>query len=519
MIQPGQLLKVPPGVAYYVVQAGDTLYQIAKRFNVTTGSQSNFERIREINRLPSYNLYPEMKLIIPYAPPGDNGLIAYVSNRGGGYDLWMYNPSNGIDVQLTVGLGESYSVPYWSMDNNKIAFIGKNRILYVFKLANHSISRIDQFADGVGVYVDWSPESEELVYSKQDGIVLYNIRSHQAERINHPGTRDVQFLVTDKEFLFEAQDETGVSQLYRIRRDGTAKRQITQNTGGPLNHVRLSPDGTFALYTTPGASISIIHTVEISTGTTYVVEGGPLAKNYFPEWSPDSTTIAYSATAFEEQGYFSQIRTTGKHGESDRTIAISNCFGTPVTWSENGRKLAYLSGCENQDIASEIWIIDVNHAVPIRVVEGVHITSLQWSQKAPAFIRKTYTNTVYQVQFKYPEHWQKVTDGRYEGTDGFFQISAIFSDEPIDQVCHNEAFQQLLPYGKEPRIVKTEIQNQEACFIFPSQDQPQEMRNQAALIIRYPIPIVLEGTTYNYFILWADQDHVVGISRTLLFIL
>ncbi len=40
-IQVGQLLEIPPGVSYYVVQPRDTLVQIAKRFNVTTGGQSN----------------------------------------------------------------------------------------------------------------------------------------------------------------------------------------------------------------------------------------------------------------------------------------------------------------------------------------------------------------------------------------------------------------------------------------------------------------------------------------------
>jgi TolB protein len=135
-----------------------------------------------------------------------------------------------------------------------------------------------------------------------------------------------------------------------------------------------------------------------------------------------------------------------------------------------------------------------------------------------SLLTKTFTNPVYKVQFQYPAHWQRVTDERYEGPDGFFQISAIFSTDSIDDVCRNEAFHQLLPYGSKPRIIKTQIQSQEACFIFPSEDQPPEMRDQAALIIRYPIPPLIEGTTYNYFILWADQDYINEISSTLAFL-
>ncbi len=517
IIQAGQLLKVPPGIPYYVVQPGDTLFQIAKRFNVITSGLSNPELIREVNQLPSNIIFPGLKLIIPYAPPGDRGLIAYTSNVGGVYDIWLYNPRNGENVQFTNGLGESFSIPFWSPDSKRIAFVGKNEILYVIQITEGTITRIDQFSEGLGVYLDWSPDSQRLVYAKQNDITLYNVNTHQVQKIKQAGATDVQWFPSGIELLFQAADASGISQLYRIQTDGTNKQQITQNTGSRFNDVRLSPDGSHVLYTTPGASISIIYTLEISTGNLFEVKGGPLAKNYFPVWSPDSSTIAYSATAFEDVGYFTQIRTTGRRGENDLTRAISNCFATPVTWSPDGRKIAYLSGCIN-GIASEIWMVDLLHPVPIRLIEGTLVTSLQWSPSPSVPMKKNYSSTVYKVQFQYPSDWVRVSDERYEGPDGFFQLSAISTAEPINEICHNEAFHQLLPYGSEPRIVHAQIQQQEACFIFPSEDQPPEMGGQAALIIKYPKPIQIEGSTYNYFILWVDKEHLKEISSTLVFL-
>ncbi|WP_257346845.1 LysM peptidoglycan-binding domain-containing protein [Pseudalkalibacillus decolorationis] len=393
VIQVGQLLNIPPGVPYYVVYPGDTLYEIAEKYNVLTSGQSNPELIREVNRLPSTNIFPGMKLQIPYAPPGDNGFIAYTSNRSGYYDIWLYNPHNGMNTQITNGLADSFSVPVWSPDSRRIAFVGNNGILYVVDLTKGSVARIDQFEEGLGVSLHWSPDSQKLAYTKNGDIVLYNIITHQTQRINQPGATDVQWFPSGVELLFQAPDTSGTSQLFRIRTNGTSKQQITQNTGGPLHDVSLSPDGSFVLYTTPGVSISIIYTVEISTGDVFEVKGGPLAKNYFPEWSPNSSKIAYSATAFEDKGYFSLIRTASKRGENDRTWAISDCFATPVTWSPDGRKMAYLSGCNNQGFGSEMWLIDINHPVPIRLVAGAQITSLQWSPRPIAPSRKTYTNT------------------------------------------------------------------------------------------------------------------------------
>jgi TolB protein len=515
-IQVGQLLRVPPGNPFYVVQPGDTLFQLARRFNVITGGQNNFELIRQVNQLPTNNISPGMKLTIPYAPPGDNSMLAYTSNRGGSYDIWLYNLRNGQNVQLTTGLGSSTSIPFWAPDNSRIAFIGGNGIVYVVQVAVGSIARIDQVAENEGSYLDWSTDSHTLAYMKQNNITLYHVDTNQVQRINQPGATDVQWFPDGTELLFQAPDGSGISQLFRIRTDGTGKQQITQNSGGRFNDVRLSPDGTYVLYTSPGASISIIYTLELSTGRIIEVKGGPLAKNYFPVWSPDSSSIAYSATAFEDVGYFSLIRTTGRQAENERTRAISNCFATPVTWSPDGRKLAYLSGCKNQGAANEMWFIDLLHPVPIRLIGGVLITSLQWSPQPTA--RKNFTNSVYKVQLQYPANWQKVTEERYEGIDGFFQISALFSEEPINTVCHNEAFHQLKPYGSQPRIIPTQIQAQEACFIFPSSDQPPDMKDQAALIVRYPKPIQIADTTYNYFILWADQNHLNEISSTLRFL-
>ncbi|MBO1914173.1 hypothetical protein J4G37_56315, partial [Microvirga sp. 3-52] len=109
----------------------------------------------------------------------------------------------------------------------------------------------------------------------------------------------------------------GVSQLYRSRIFGTEKEQITHNENGLLQNVRLSPDGSFVLYTTPGASISIINTLELETEKVYEIKGGPEAKNYYPDWSPDSLKIAYSATNFANNSYFSQIRSVDRKGGDD----------------------------------------------------------------------------------------------------------------------------------------------------------------------------------------------------------
>jgi TolB protein len=515
----GQLLEIPPGVPYYVVQPGDTLVQISKRFNVTTAGQSNPRHLQRVNELPSTGIKPGMKLKIPYAPTGYQGFLAYTSNRGGQYDIWVYNPRTGENKQHTNGLGDAFSQPIWSPDSSRIAFVGKDRIVYVIYVATGLIAGIDQLEEGDDFSLDWSPDSSSLAYVARGMIMLYNATLHAAKSIMQPGATDIRWFPSGMELLFQAPDASGISQLFRSDTNGMAKKQITINTDGPLHDARLSPDGRFVLYTTPGASVSIIYTVELATGTVHEVKGGPNGKNYFPEWSPDSLRIAYSATASGDSGYVSQIRTVEPLGENDRIWAISNCFSTPVTWSPDGRKIAYLSGCKEQEFANEMWVIDLTHPVPIQLIEGINIMSLQWSP-APIedLAKKEYTNEVFGINLQYPASWQRVNDERYEGSDGFFQISAIFGSDAIDRVCHDEAFQRLMPYGTTPQIINSINPYESACTILPSADQTPAMKGKAAYIAKYPSPTTIDGMPYNYLILWADKDHIQEISSTILFL-
>ncbi|CAN7495624.1 hypothetical protein LJR153_003443 [Paenibacillus sp. LjRoot153] len=451
---------------------------------------------------------------VPHDPV--QGWIAYTSDRCGTFDIWLYRPQDGLDFQLTKGLGAELSVPYWSPDSRRIAFIGIDKVVHLLDTVTLAVARIDQIEPNT--LLDWSPDSRFLAYVKNGLIVIYDTFSHNSYAIPEAGASDVQWFPSGTELLFAAPDSTGITQLFRIQTDGTDRSQITQNTDGPLHDVRLSPNGTFVLYTFPGVSISIISTVDLATGTIYTLEGGPLAKNYFPAWSPDSRSIAYSATAYKEPNYYSLIQIDSRTGQNQRTLAASDCFATHVGWSPDGGKVAYLSGCAGVESASQIWIVDIREPMPVNVLSGGRITALQWSPPVRRVPENIYTSFVYRVSFPYPVNWLRVSEERYDGPSGFFQVSAISAGDRVVDVCGSEAFHPLMPYGSSPRIVMMTIQNREACFIFPSADQPAEMNKQAALIVRYPRPVQIGETFYNYFILWADDNHIRQIGGRLSFL-
>jgi hypothetical protein len=136
----------------------------------------------------------------------------------------------------------------------------------------------------------------------------------------------------------------------------------------------------------------------------------------------------------------------------------------------------------------------------------------------------TYSNATYAISLQYPADWEPVPgfedpDGhpiKLAAINGFFHITALEAPN-IEEAAMAEAEHHLQPYGSQPIIENLQIQGQEARLIMPSADQPIDMNFQAALIVRYPQPMTIGGSTYHFFVLWVDQSHIRTIASTLSF--
>lgn len=377
-IVPGMEIHVPAGVPYYMVMQGDTLFRIAQRYNVSVNGKPRPDLIMDANEGLTTDIVPGMFVIIPYPPPGVGGTIATILSNGLGFYIGLYNSKNGhfrtIQVSEEADRG---SALFWSPDMKKIAYIGKAGIISIIDIVTGDTAKIDQI--DYPAFVDWSHDGRRIVYSTGSHIRIYDVVSHAFSSINIMGASYVQWFPYDTEFLYEAEDLSGLSQLYRAKSDGSNIRKITNNQDGPLNHVRLSTDGRFVLYTSPGASISIIYTFELATGDIYQIPGGPEAKNYYPSWSPDSSKIAYSSTHYQNGKYYSMIRVSGIKGDGDTTLAIASCYSTQVSWSPDSSKIAYLSGCREDAAPVEAWSISLKKPVPYNIISGFQFFDVEWS--------------------------------------------------------------------------------------------------------------------------------------------
>lgn len=376
-IVPGQILTIPQGVPYYTLRPGDTLYKIAARYNVVLNGEPRPDVIIKANPGLTPSITPGMNILIPPPPLTGPGKLAFVFNDDVSSYIGLYEPSTANLNAATVENGGETSRLFWSPDQTRIAYIDSTGIINIIEPATNKGAKVDQIS--VPGFIDWAPDSRRIVYSDAKQIKIYDVLNYTSKTINRAGASYVQWFPNGTELLYEAKDSKNISQLYRNNLEGSKEVQITKNTEWPLNNVRLSPNGRFVLYTTPGASISEIYTFELATGKISKIPGGPEAKNYYPTWSPDSTKIAYSSTQFINGKYYSLIRYSGPNGENDSTISIASCYSTPVTWSPDSKSIVYLSGCREDNPPVEVWRVDTSRLVPVNVLSGFKFYTLDWS--------------------------------------------------------------------------------------------------------------------------------------------
>ena len=195
--------------------------------------------------------------------------------------------------------------------------------------------------------------------------------------------------------------------------------------------------------------------------------------------------------------------------------------------------LSSLTACETFEVSIEhtatpeaTAFLTETHQTPVRVSPTPATTTA--SPPAPTATPtgipetagwQTYTSPDFAVSFAYPPHWQFVPEHggeKYAGPDGFFVLDALGSPgATIDDVAAGQAGHTLQPYGTQPIVESLQVQGQEACLILPSGDAGED--NQAMLIVRYPRPVQIAGSPYEFLALYADRDHIRLIARTLRF--
>ena len=93
----------------------------------------------------------------------DGRYIAYASNRGGKFDIWVQQVSGGDPVQITKGPGHNWQ-PDWSTDGKYIAYRSEDGEGGLFIMPALGGAGMDRKISALGYYPRWSPDGSKILF-------------------------------------------------------------------------------------------------------------------------------------------------------------------------------------------------------------------------------------------------------------------------------------------------------------------------------------------------------------------
>ncbi len=123
-------------------------------------------RQRTLTRL---TLDPGLQIGATWSPDGQ--FIAYSSNRGGKFDIWVQQISGGNPIQVTKGEGQDWE-PDWSPDGRYIAYRSERNGGGIYVVPALGGEGQERRVASFGHYPRWSPDSSRILFQSTDLVYI-----------------------------------------------------------------------------------------------------------------------------------------------------------------------------------------------------------------------------------------------------------------------------------------------------------------------------------------------------------
>jgi Tol biopolymer transport system component len=234
--------------------------------------------------------------------PGENGKIAFTSERdGGNWEIYVMNSDGSNPIRLTDNPAFD-SHPTWSPDGTKIAFEStRDRGYYDIYVMNSDGSNPIRLTDSptTDAWPTWSPDGTKIAFGshrdgKTDIYVMNSDGSNPIRLTDNPATDELPTWSPDGTKIAFGSWLEGNSDIYVMNSDGSNPIRLTDNPAFD-SHPTWSPDGTKIAFTSErdGGNSDIY--VMNSDGSNPIRLTDNPATDEFPTWSPDGTKIAFGS--------------------------------------------------------------------------------------------------------------------------------------------------------------------------------------------------------------------------------
>jgi dipeptidyl aminopeptidase/acylaminoacyl peptidase len=248
---------------------------------------------------------------LPRLAPGGSH-IAYLSEKSGNPELWLWDVAAGRDRQLT-RFGARINAFAWSPDAREIAFAALRYgsfDIWVVSVADGAVRRVTS-SDAYELSPEWTPDGRHLVYVRADDrwvdhdVMLVPATGGEGRVVaTDRGWFDYGTIGTRSTFGAPLVSPDGRQLLFRSARSGWINYWIIPIAGGeprPLSaeaadqsDARWSPDGRWVVFASNRNGAFDLRVVASGGGTARVLVPVTTGVAGSPAWSPDSRRVAFT---------------------------------------------------------------------------------------------------------------------------------------------------------------------------------------------------------------------------------
>lgn len=228
---------------------------------------------------------------------GENGRIAFHSNRAGNWEIYTMNPDGSDVVRLTNSPGDDER-PGWSPDGTKIVFSsrrGGNTDIYVMNADGSGLQRLTTHPsdDHAG---QWSSDGTKIVFrSSRDGnkeiYVMNADGSGQTNLSNNPAEETGPVWSPDGTRIAFSSNRNGEDDVYVMNLDGGNQTRLTTHPAADFA-AAWSPDASKIAFRSERDGNVEIYVMNADGGNQTNLTHHPAADRG-PAWSPDGTQVTF----------------------------------------------------------------------------------------------------------------------------------------------------------------------------------------------------------------------------------
>jgi dipeptidyl aminopeptidase/acylaminoacyl peptidase len=241
-------------------------------------------------------------------PSPDGRWIAYVSQKSGAYEVWLWSADGGPDRQLT-HLGGTIESLSWAPGSDALA-VAVNRYgtydIYRADVPSGTVARLTSDAR-YEVYPTFTPDGTSILYVRLDDRWV----DHEIVKIDRDGGNPT-VIGTDENFFdyhygrtfgYPMPSPDGRWVFFRSHRSGWINYWAVPLAGGEARQLApeeadqesaaWSPDGRWLAYTSNRNGTVSIKVVPTEGGEPRTLVDPEVGVCQFPRWSPAGRTISY----------------------------------------------------------------------------------------------------------------------------------------------------------------------------------------------------------------------------------